>query len=63
MRRRSLMIGLLGLLLMLFVAGAAIAQSSTHFDLGWNVLAGGGGSAARQPLRFRCDVGSGGGRT
>ena len=31
-------------LLMLTVAGAALAQVSPNFDLGWHMLSGGGGS-------------------
>ena len=57
MTRRSLAIGLAGLLLMLLVAGAAIAQSSTHFDISWNVLAGGGGHAAGSHYAFDATLG------
>jgi hypothetical protein len=57
MRRRSLMVGLVGLLLMLLVSGAAIAQSSAHFDVSWNVLAGGGGHSASSQYAFDATLG------
>jgi hypothetical protein len=43
MNKRTLLIGVAGLLVVLLLAGVALAQTSTSFDLSWYVLAGGGG--------------------
>ncbi len=45
MEKRTLLIGLVGLLVALLLAGVALAQTSLSFDLSWYVLAGGGGRA------------------
>ena len=57
MKRRSLMAGCAGLLLMLLAATMVIAQSSSHFDAGWNVLAGGGGHATGSHYAFDATLG------
>jgi hypothetical protein len=57
MKRQSWLIGLFGLLLMLLVAGAALAQTSTHFDASWNVQAGGGGRTASSYYAFDATLG------
>jgi hypothetical protein len=45
MNKQSLLIGATGLLVAFLIAGVALAQTSTTFDLSWHVLAGGGGRA------------------
>ncbi len=50
--RRSL-IQILFLLICLTIAGTALAQVSTHFDLGWHLLSGGGG--ARRSATYQLD--------
>ena len=45
MNKRTLLIGVAGLVVALLIAGVALAQTSTSFDLSWHVLAGGGGRA------------------
>lgn len=45
MDKHKLLIGVAGLLVVLLLAGVALAQSSTGFDLSWHVLSGGGGPA------------------
>jgi hypothetical protein len=57
MTRRSLLIGLSGLLLILLVAGVALAQTSTHYDASWNVQAGGGGHTAGSHYAFDATLG------
>ena len=43
MNRQVLLTGLVGLLVILLLAGVALAQASASFDLSWYVLASGGG--------------------
>ena len=44
MRRKSLILafGLVLLLAVLTIGGAALAQTSSNYDLGWHVIGGGG---------------------
>ena len=57
MNKRTLLVGLTGLLVMLLLAGVAWASSSASFDLSWRVLAGGGGRSASTTYAMNSTLG------
>ena len=59
MDKRKLLIGVVGLLVALLLAGVVWAQSSPSFDLSWYVLGGGGGRADSTHFAMNGTVGQG----
>ena len=57
MNKRILLVGLVGLLMALLLAGIAGAQTSTGYSLSWYVLAGGGGRSAADHYAINSTVG------
>ena len=56
MNKRTLLIGLAGLIA-LFLAGAVLAQTSASYDLSWYTMSGGGGRAASASFAMNSTVG------
>ena len=57
MNKRILLVGVVGLLLALLLAGIAGAQTSPGYNLSWYVLAGGGGRSAATHYAMNSTVG------
>jgi len=50
---KKLLLGILALLLVLGILTPALAQISSHFDMGWHLLSGGGGT--RSSVNYQID--------
>ena len=57
MNRRVWAFALLGMLAVLTVGGGVVAASTDGFDLGWHVVAGGGGQASAEGLQVEGTAG------
>jgi hypothetical protein len=57
MNKRILLVGVVGLLMALLLAGIAGAQTSPGYNLSWYVLAGGGGRSAAAHYAMNSTVG------
>ena len=59
MNKQMVFIGASALLVVLLLAGIAMAQTSASFDFSWHVLAGGGGQAVGTTYAANYTVGQG----